>query len=105
VREDYDDPVWLATQMHVDKHGIHRWRDSGQIPSKEILKHLSLSAEDMLRHNAARDADLDAFAAEYQRRQAQRTPEEIAVQRAEARAAHGPRVELVNIFTGEHYIT
>jgi hypothetical protein len=43
--------------------------------------------------------------AEYQRRQALCTPEQIAEQRAEARAAHGPGVELVNIFTGCHYRT
>jgi hypothetical protein len=43
--------------------------------------------------------------AEYQRRQALRTTEQIAGQRAEARAAHGPGVELVNIFSGERLRT
>jgi hypothetical protein len=35
----------------------------------------------------------------------QRTPEQIAEEQAAARAAHGPGVELVNIFTGERFIT
>jgi len=105
MKEDYKNPVWLRTQMRVDEHGIHRWRDNNQIPDKGILNRLSLSAEETERHNAARDADLDAFAAEYQRSQALRTPKQIAEQRAEARAAHGPGVELVNIFTGERYRT
>ena len=105
MKEDYENPAWLKTQMSVDEHGIHRWRDCGQVPSKEILKRLNLSALDTERHNATRDADLDAFAAEYQRSQALRTPEEIAEQRAEARAAHGPGVELVNIFSGERLRT
>jgi hypothetical protein len=89
----------------VDEHGITRWTRNGQIPSDGILERLSLTKEEMKAHDAARDIDLDAYAADYELRQSQRTPEEIAEQRAEARAAHGPGVELVNIFTGEHYIT
>jgi hypothetical protein len=100
MKEKYENSAWLRTQMHVDEHGIHRWRDSSQVPGKEILKRLNLSAEDTERHNTARDADLDAFAEAYRLRQAQRTPEQITEQRAEARAAYGPGVELVNIFTG-----
>ena len=57
------------------------------------------------RHFAARDADLDAIAAERIHQRGLRTPEEIAEERAEARAAHGPGVELVNIFTGERPTT
>ena len=59
----------------------------------------------MDRHASARDADLDAFAAEYECQRGLRTPEEIAEELAEIHAAHGPNVELVNIFTGEHYRT
>ena len=47
----------------------------------------------------------DAFATEWQRRQALRTPVVITEERAEARAAHGPSFELVNIFIGERFTT
>jgi hypothetical protein len=43
--------------------------------------------------------------AEYKQAQLRRTPEQIAEERAEARAAHGPGVKLVNVFTGESYTT
>jgi len=43
--------------------------------------------------------------AEYRVAQAQRTAEQIAEERWEARAAHGPGVEMVNIITGEKYTT
>jgi hypothetical protein len=91
--------------MRADEHSVHRWRDSGQVPCKEILKRLGLTQEELERNTAARDVDTDAFIAEYQRRQSERTPEQLAEERAEARAAHGPGVELVNIFTGDRFIT
>lgn len=48
---------------------------------------------------------VDRVLSEYRANQARRTPEEIEQQRLEARAAHGPGVELVNIITGERYTT
>ena len=100
MRDRYENPTWLKTQIRIDDHGIFRWLDSNQVPSAPILKRLGLTPVEMERHGSARDADLDYFAAEYLR---QRTPEHFAKDRAEARTAHGPGVELVNIFTGEHY--
>ncbi len=43
--------------------------------------------------------------ANYREAQRQRTPEQIAEERAEARAAMGPGVKMVNILTGETYTT
>ena len=43
--------------------------------------------------------------AEYSIAQKNRTAEQIREERAEARAAMGPGVEMVNILTGEKYIT
>ena len=43
--------------------------------------------------------------ANYREAQRQRTPEQIAEERAEARAAVGPGVKMVNILTGETYTT
>ena len=53
----------------------------------------------------ARDRYVQRTLAEYAEAQQNRTPEQIAEQRAEARAAMGPGVEMVNIFTGEKYTT
>ena len=53
----------------------------------------------------ARDKYVQRTLAEYAEAQQNRTPEQIAEQRAEARAAMGPGVEMVNILTGEKYIT
>ena len=53
----------------------------------------------------ARDKYVQRTLAEYAEAQQNRTPEQIAEQRAEARAAMGPGVEMVNIFTGEKYTT
>ena len=41
----------------------------------------------------------------YRQAQATRTPEQIAEERFEARAAMGPGVDMVNMFTGEKYTT
>jgi hypothetical protein len=53
----------------------------------------------------ARDVYTERSIAEYIQAQRNRTAEDIAEERAEARAAHGPGVELVNILTGERYTT
>ena len=53
----------------------------------------------------ARGVYVERTLAEYRQAQSRRTPEQIAEERAEARAAHGPGVKLVNVFTGESYTT
>ena len=53
----------------------------------------------------ARDRYTQRTLAEYAEAQRSRTAEEIAEQRAEARAAMGAGVEMVNIITGETYTT
>ena len=53
----------------------------------------------------ARDVHTQKFLEEYRIAQANRTAEEIAEERFEARAAMGPGVEMVNIVTGERYTT
>ena len=53
----------------------------------------------------ARDKYTQRTLAEYAVAQQNRTPEQIAEERAEARAAMGPGVDMVNMFTGERYTT
>jgi hypothetical protein len=101
MRDRYENAAWLKIQIGIDDHGIFRSLDSNQVPSAPILERLGLSSREIDCHAAARDADLDAIAAEYVHQRGLRTPEEIADERAEARAVHGLDVELVNIYTGE----
>lgn len=54
---------------------------------------------------SARDVYTEKSIAEYIEAQRNRTPEQIAEERFEARAAHGEGVRLVNIITGETYTT
>ena len=54
---------------------------------------------------SAREEYVERTMAEYRQAQQNRTPEQIAEERFEARAAHGPGVEIVNIFTGERFTT
>jgi hypothetical protein len=54
---------------------------------------------------SARDVYTERSIAEYIEAQRNRTPEQIAEERFEARAAHGEGVRLVNIITGETYTT
>jgi hypothetical protein len=69
-----------------------------------ILRRHSLSAEEMGRHAEAQNADLDAFATPYLRRDAH-APEAIAKDLAEASVAPGTAPEPVNHSTGDHVIT
>lgn len=84
--------------------GIIRWPSNGRVLPEDLVEfaaHLGLPV-DPARCSAVRDADLDEFVAAY--REARRngpTAEELA----EAQAAHGPGVELVNVLTGERWTT
>ena len=53
----------------------------------------------------ARDVYTERSIAEYIQAQRNRTAEQIAEERWEARAAMGPGVDMVNILTGERYTT
>jgi len=105
MKEDYTNPAFLKTQMRVDAHGIYRWKIGNQVPPNVFLDRLGLTSEEIEAHAAAGEADMEEFAVEYRRRQNERSHAEIAEEKAEARTAHGPGVEMVNVFTGEHYIT
>jgi hypothetical protein len=105
ITDQYKDPTYLRTQMVQDDQGIYRWISNGSVPPSEIVHSLGLCTRDELRHTQARGYDLAAFAVEYRKCQAERTPEQIAEQRAEARAAMGPGVKLVNVISGETYTT
>jgi hypothetical protein len=91
---------WTDT-TYVD--GVVRWASNDQVPPQEILDlwaHLGFTFN-MAKSQAARDADMEAFLAEYRANYTGPTDEE----RFEARAAHGPGVVLVNAITGQRWTT
>jgi hypothetical protein len=92
----------LGTDATV-KDGVIRWNSNDRVPPEDIVAlaiHIGLPI-DLAKTNAARDADLDKFLAEYRANYKGPTDEE----RYEARAAHGPGVTLVNVITGHKWTT
>ena len=87
--------------------GVMRWDSNGNVVPKEwvdLAIHAGLPA-DAEASDAVRDAEFAVFLAEYREMRKNRTPEQIEEERFEARAAHGPGVELVNVLTGETFTT
>ncbi len=71
------------------------WRPA----SKEVLAREGLP--ETKAQEEARDRHTAEFLAEYRAAQSRRTPEEIAEEEAEIRAAFGPGQKIVNVFTGK----
>ena len=95
----------IRKDSYVDAYGITRWRSNDQVPPQEVLEDFRFTTDQLKTHKAFRDIDTEAFLIEYRRAQANRTPEQIAEQQFEARAAFGPGEEIVNVVTGERYTT
>lgn len=95
-----------ATEAKFE-NGIMRWISNDRVPfDDEITKAITQGfPADLKLCAAARDAQNAAFIAEYKIARANRSPEQIAEEAAEARAAHGSGVTLVNVLTGEKFTT
>lgn len=98
AKDDYektsDGYVWKSSGNHVPEDIVGHWYDA------ELI-----SLADLVNHREGRDKAFAKFAENYKAAMANRSPEAIAEERAEARAAHGPGVTLVNVITGERYVT
>lgn len=100
----------LIAQFDTDatvKEGIVRWNSNNQVPPDEVLQTWESAGKafDITKSLAARDDDLNDFLETYRIAQANRSPEQIAEERAMARAAFGPGEKVVNALTGEEYVT
>lgn len=89
--------------------GVIRWNSNGRCLPKECCDELfeaglidSIICDET---HHAREKETREFIEEYRAAQANRTAEQREEERLEARAAMGPGVEMVNIFTGEVFIT
>ena len=99
--------ILAQERFTVDSEGVMRWKSNNRIPPREwielaghLLDHVSFE-----RCVEVSQKEDDEAIEEYIRRMADRTPEEIAEQQAEARAAFGEGVEVVNMFTKETFMT
>ena len=97
----------LRLNTDIDNDGVIRWLSNGSVPPEDCVAlavHIGLPVS-VEACDEVREADLTAWLAEYRVAQANRSPEQVAEEHAMARAAHGPGVRLVNVVTGESYIT
>jgi hypothetical protein len=97
----------IYADANVSNDGVARWKSNNAVPPADIVAVWAANDKyvDVAACDAARDVDTARFFAEYRAAQRRRTPEQIAEERAMARGAHGPGVELVNVLTGERYRT
>jgi hypothetical protein len=72
---------------------------------KELLEAGLVTEQHVEATKVARSISVKQNMEIYRQAQATRTPEQIAEERFEARAAMGPGVDMVNMFTGEKYTT
>lgn len=84
-----------------DTNGVWRWKSNNRVPFNDMLQSWGIAGAELAKHEAARDVDTDAFLRDYREAQRNRTPEQLAEEAFEARAAFGPGVEYVNVITGE----
>ena len=84
--------------------GVMTWNSNGNVPPVEcvaLAAHLGMPV-DIAKCNAARTAQQEAFFASYRKRNRKGPSAEA---RAEARAAHGAGVKLVDVITGRTWTT
>jgi len=88
---------------------VVRWKSNDRIPFADMMADFVEAG--YIRSDVAatseefRLKELDAFLAEYRESQKNRSAEEIAESRMEARAAFGPGETIVNAITGERYVS
>lgn len=82
-----------------EDHKIVRWVSNDSVIPQDIAEAAGWAYQDEM--NEARDRQSAAAIEQYIKAQANRTPDQIAEEEFEMRAAFGPGTEVVNIFTGK----
>lgn len=88
--------------------GVMRWDSNNAVPPVEWVELAAWvfpDEVDVQKCTRAREVDMDRAIAAYREGRRNMTTEQRMEERMAARAAHGPGVELVDIFTGETYVT
>lgn len=92
----------ILTDTYTDEAGCLRWNMGNAVPSWSFEEAgLTMTAT----QKAAYEESTRRSIERYRKREAARSPEEIEEHRAEARAAVGPGEKMVNVLTGERYVT
>ena len=100
---------WEKAYTHVlgPSMIVVRWKSNDRIPFADMMSDFVeagyIQPEIATVSEIFRLKEQDAFLAEYRESQKNRSAEEIAESRAEARAAFGPGETIVNAITGERY--
>ena len=91
------------------KDGAVRWSSNGRCLPADCVRDLVdanlITVATAERTTDMREIELIEFFQEYRQAQRNRSAEQIAEERFEARAAMGPGVRMVNIITGETFLT
>jgi len=95
----------LNEKCNVDNNGVYRWKTSDNVVPDDILEKAGFTDEGLAANKVARDIQITKSLTAYIEAQKNRSPEQIAEAQFEARAAHGPGVEMVNVLTGEKWTT
>lgn len=95
----------LNEKCNVDANGVYRWKSSDNVVPGDILENAGFTTDALAVNKVARDEQITRSLAAYAEAQRNRSPEQIAEEQFEARAAFGSGVELVNAITGEKWTT
>ena len=91
------------------KDGAVRWSSNSRCLPADCVRDLVdanlITVETAERTTDMREIETLEFIQEYRAAQANRTPQQVAEERAMARGAMGAGVELINVFTGEKFAT
>ena len=89
----------------VDENNVARWKKTGKgVPADIVAQWVEMEFVTPAVADATaqfRDSEWNRIAAEYAEAKKNRTPEQIAEEHAEMRAAFGPGEEVVDLVTGE----
>jgi hypothetical protein len=94
------------SKTYTDDNGIIRWKSNDQIPFADKLEEFGLSSYEIKVHTDLRNNEVSAFIRDvYIPARENMTEEQKAEEAAERRAAFGPGEEVINVITGERFIT
>jgi len=83
---------------------VYRWKTNDRVPPADAIRSYGIDKLPNFSkqvHDEARDAETQAFLADYRKRMENWQPSEE--QRCEMRAAYGAGAEVVNVITGKKY--
>lgn len=90
--------VDLATKVTRDAAGLIRWTSNGRIPYDDVLIDAGLTPDVWAEHKRVRDAEGQAFLADYRKKNRRRRYS--AEEKAEMRANFGKGTTVVDVLTG-----